>query len=65
MRHRRLFLEVLTATAAFAACLALYEASFVVLDGDPTRSVDNLFRITTRVKQGMVLPSATETTLAK
>jgi imidazolonepropionase-like amidohydrolase len=35
-----------------------YEASFLVLDGDPTRSVDNLFRITTRVKQGVVLPSA-------
>lgn len=41
------------------ACLEPgYEASFLVLDGDPTRSVDNLFRITTRVKQGVVLPSA-------
>ena len=35
-----------------------YEASFLVLDGDPTRSVDNLFRVTTHVKQGVVLPSA-------
>ena len=42
-----------------------YEASFLVLDGDPTRSVDNLFRITTRVKQGVVLPSAAGTTVAK
>ena len=42
-----------------------YEASFLVLDGDPTRSVDNLFRITTRVKQGVVLPSAAGTTAAK
>ena len=32
-----------------------YEASFLVLDGDPTRSVENLFRIVTRVKQGVVL----------
>jgi hypothetical protein len=35
-----------------------YEASFLVLDGDPTRSVDYLFRIVTRVKQGVVLPGA-------
>jgi hypothetical protein len=42
-----------------------YEASFLVLDGDPTRSVDNLFRITTRVKQGVVLPSPAGTTVAK
>jgi imidazolonepropionase-like amidohydrolase len=42
-----------------------YEASFLVVDGDPTRSVDNLFRITTRVKQGVVLPSAAGTTGAK
>jgi hypothetical protein len=33
-----------------------YEASFLVLDGDPSRSLENLFRITTRVKQGAVLP---------
>jgi imidazolonepropionase-like amidohydrolase len=32
-----------------------YEASFLVLDGDPTTSVENLFRIVTRVKQGVVL----------
>ncbi|HEV8392667.1 MAG TPA: hypothetical protein VGQ37_00275 [Vicinamibacterales bacterium] len=32
-----------------------YEASFLVLDGDPTRSSENLFRIVTRVKQGVVL----------
>ena len=32
-----------------------YEASFLVLDGDPTRSVENLFRIVARVKQGVVL----------
>jgi len=42
-----------------------YEASFLVLDGDPTRRVDNLFRITTRVKQGVVLPSDAGATLAK
>jgi imidazolonepropionase-like amidohydrolase len=42
-----------------------YEASFLVLDGDPTRSVDNLFRITTHVKQGVVLPSAAGTSVAK
>jgi imidazolonepropionase-like amidohydrolase len=35
-----------------------YEASFVVLDGDPTASVDNLFRINRRVKQGVMLPDA-------
>jgi imidazolonepropionase-like amidohydrolase len=34
-----------------------YEASFLVLDADPTSSVENLFRIVTRVKQGMVLPT--------
>jgi Amidohydrolase family len=33
-----------------------YEASFLVLDGDPTRNVENLFRVVTRVKQGVVLP---------
>lgn len=45
-----------------------YEASFLVLDGDPTRSVENLFRILTRVKQGVVLPGApvaARTTAAK
>jgi len=42
-----------------------YEASFLVLDGDPTRRVDNLFRIKTRVRQGVVLPSGAGTTLAK
>lgn len=33
-----------------------YEASFLVLEGDPTASVDHLFRISTRVKQGVLLP---------
>jgi predicted amidohydrolase YtcJ len=32
-----------------------YEASFLVLDGDPIQSIDNLRRITTRVKRGVVL----------
>ena len=41
-----------------------YEASFLVLDGDPTRSVENLFRIVTRVKQGVVLPGASVATPA-
>jgi imidazolonepropionase-like amidohydrolase len=41
-----------------------YEASFLVLDGDPTRSVDNLFRITRRVKQGVMLPSARDTAVS-
>jgi predicted amidohydrolase YtcJ len=35
-----------------------YEASFLVLDGDPTHSTGSLFRITRRVKQGVTLPSA-------
>ena len=45
-----------------------YEASFLVLDGDPTSSVENLFRIVTRVKQGVVLsipPAPARTTAAK
>ena len=35
-----------------------YEASLLVLDGDPEASVDNLVRINRRVKQGVVLPDA-------
>jgi imidazolonepropionase-like amidohydrolase len=45
-----------------------YEASFLVLDGDPTSSVENLFRIATRVKQGVVLsvpPAPAPPTAAK
>ena len=33
-----------------------YEASFLVLDSDPTRSIDGLFRIRMRIKQGVMLP---------
>jgi hypothetical protein len=45
-----------------------HEASFLVLEGDPTSSVENLFGIVTRVKQGVVLsvpPAPAPPTAAK
>jgi imidazolonepropionase-like amidohydrolase len=33
-----------------------FEASFLVLEGDPLRDPANLERIQVRVKQGLVLP---------